>query len=87
MKKTAASLGSMLVKSKRASLGNPYGTTTKCGHGNCQCDVVSKKDSVIDRNENIIKTAKGICSNRCVSSTIVAVPFAKKPTLANPHND
>ena len=67
VKKTAASLGSMLVKSKRASLGNPYGATTKCGHGNCQCcDVVSNKDFVIGPNEKIIKTAKGICSNRCV---------------------
>ena len=67
VKKTASSLGNMLVKSKRASLGNPYGKTVSCGNARCQCcSVVSKKDFVLGPNKKKVKSAKGTCSNRCV---------------------
>ena len=55
------------MKSKRSSLGNPYGKTVSCGNARCQCcSVVSKKDFVLGPNKKKVKSAKGTCSNRCV---------------------
>lgn len=68
VKKTAPSFKNILVKSKRASLGNPHGRTDKCGGSrNCKCcDVVSEKDYVTDFNGKVVKTAKGQCKSRCL---------------------
>ena len=67
VKKTAPSFRNILVKSKRASLGNPYGSTNRCESRNCMsCDLVSEKDYVVDSNQKIVKTAKGQCNSRCL---------------------
>ena len=43
-KKTGPSLRNSLVKSKKASLGDPYGKTMPCRKRNCKtCSMVSKK--------------------------------------------
>ena len=57
----------MLVKSKSASLGNPYGRTEKCGNrnGKCKCcNMVSGKDYVLGPNNKVVRTVKGKCNSR-----------------------
>ena len=73
VKKTAASLGNMLVRSKISSLGCPNGPTLPCkpdkpkAKGKCQCcRIVSKADHIVGPNKKIIKTAKGNCKTKCI---------------------
>ena len=67
VKKTAPSFRNILVKSKRASLGNPYGSTDRCELTNCMCcEVVTEKDYVIGFNKEKVKTAQGQCTSRCL---------------------
>ena len=66
-KKTGTSLRNSLVKSKKASLGDPYGKTMPCRKRNCKtCSMVSKKDFVTDPNGKKIYTAVGQCNTRCL---------------------
>ena len=67
LKKTASSLRNKLVKSKKASLGHPVNKTRPCNKKNCMtCEMVSNQDKVIGPNNKVIKTAGGICSDRCL---------------------
>ena len=70
VKKTASSLCNLLVRSKNASLGCPYGPTTPCtssATGRCLCcKLVSKSDHIYGPDGKIIRTAGGKCSTRCL---------------------
>ena len=66
-KKTAPSLKNRLVKSKRASLGHPFGKTKQCKRRNCMLDkLVSNSDHVTGPNGKNIQTAGGQCNTRNV---------------------
>ena len=87
LKKTGPSLQNLLVKSKRASLGDPFVMTEFCKRKKCQtCRMVSEGDYVIDPTGKQIRTAKAKCFRRCSFTTHV-VSIATKYMLARQLRD
>ena len=91
VKKTAPSINNMLVRSKIASLGPKFGSTTKCNRGlRCKCcKLVSNADHVLGPNNKRFRTCRGNCTTRSLiyhaSCNMCDKAYVGKTTLPLSH--